>query len=167
MSRRSLAPLALATALVAASFAAVAAAGPAAAGPAAAGPAAAGPAAAHPGGSPWAPTPADRLLITVSGAGEADGTFELTCAPAGGTHPEAAEACARLGELDAPFASVAEGTVCTFLYGGPATARVTGQWRGERVDAEFNRDNGCEISRWDRLVPVLPGVGSDGGSGAA
>ncbi|RMI39824.1 SSI family serine proteinase inhibitor [Streptomyces triticirhizae] len=152
MSRRSLAPLALATALVAASAAAVATAGPAA---------------ARSGGSPWAPVGADRLLITVSGAGEADGTFELTCAPAGGTHPEAAEACARLGELDAPFASVAEGTVCTFLYGGPATARVTGQWQGERVDAEFNRDNGCEISRWDRLVPVLPSVGSNGGSGAA
>ncbi|SOD63673.1 Subtilisin inhibitor-like [Streptomyces zhaozhouensis] len=138
MSRRTLASLALVTASVAAAFSA------------------SGPAAARSVEAPGA----DRLVISVSGAGDADGTFELTCAPAGGTHPRAGDACGRLAELDAPFASVEEGTVCTFLYGGPATARVTGQWRGERVDAEFNRDNGCEISRWDRLVPVLPGVDS-------
>lgn len=143
MSRRTLASLALVTASVTAALSV------------------SGPAAAHPVEAPGAPTGGlDRLLISVSGAGEADGTFELTCGPAGGTHPQAADACARLDELDAPFASVREGSVCTFLYGGPATARVTGQWRGERVDAEFNRDNGCEISRWDRLVPVLPGVAS-------
>jgi hypothetical protein len=41
-------------------------------------------------------------------------------------------------------------------YGGAATARVTGTWAGRPVDAAYSRKNGCEIARWDRLVPLLP-----------
>jgi hypothetical protein len=41
-------------------------------------------------------------------------------------------------------------------YGGPATAHVTGRWAGRPVDAVYDRSNGCEIERWDRLVPLLP-----------
>ncbi|WP_062209461.1 SSI family serine proteinase inhibitor [Streptomyces sp. NBRC 109706] len=100
----------------------------------------------------------DRLVITVSGTEGSDGTFELTCAPVGGDHPEPAESCAALRGVERPFTPVAEGTRCTFLYGGAATARVEGRWQGEVVDAEFTRTNGCEISRWDRLVPALPSL---------
>ncbi|MDT0267189.1 SSI family serine proteinase inhibitor [Streptomyces sp. DSM 44915] len=143
MPRRSLVSLALLTAAVAATFAS------------------SGPAAAHPGGAHAGGASAvDRLVITVSGAGEADGTVELTCAPVGGSHADPAAACAALAAVDQPFTPVADGTTCTFLYGGPATARVTGQWRGQEVDAEFTRGNGCEVSRWDRLVPALPSLGS-------
>ncbi|WP_371578939.1 SSI family serine proteinase inhibitor [Streptomyces sp. NBC_01314] len=110
-----------------------------------------------------APTvgPGDRLTVTVRDArGTADGTFELRCHPEGGSHPDARDACGRLDRKTTwgkdPFAPVGSGTVCTMQYGGPATAHVTGTWAGRRVDARFDRGNGCEIARWDALVPVLP-----------
>ncbi|MFF6780908.1 SSI family serine proteinase inhibitor [Streptomyces sp. NPDC012510] len=111
------------------------------------------------------PTPApgsgDRLTVTVRHAGGgADGAFELRCHPQGGSHPDARKACGRLDRRtvwgEDPFAQVRPGTVCTMQYGGPATAYVTGTWAGRRVDARFDRRNGCEIARWDALVPVLP-----------
>ncbi|WP_099966529.1 SSI family serine proteinase inhibitor [Streptomyces sp. JV178] len=105
--------------------------------------------------------PQDRLVVTVRGAGEgADGRFELRCHPQGGSHPHTRDACGQLDQRTVwgkdPFAPVAPGTVCTMLYGGPATAHVTGSWAGRPVDARFERGNGCEIARWDSLVPVLP-----------
>ncbi|MGW1412059.1 SSI family serine proteinase inhibitor [Streptomyces sp. NPDC002403] len=105
-----------------------------------------------------------RLTITVSGSGNsaAEGTFELRCGPAGGSHPVAAQACGRLDELAGegadPFAPVPGDALCTKQFGGPATARVTGTWQGRRVDTVFSRTDGCEISRWNTLRPVLPSV---------
>ncbi|MEU4088661.1 SSI family serine proteinase inhibitor [Streptomyces aureus] len=103
----------------------------------------------------------DRLTVTVTGVGGgADGTFELVCHPAGGTHPHAAEACDRLDRMTTwgkdTFAPVPPDALCTMVYGGPATAHVTGTWAGRPVDARYDRANGCEISRWNALVPVLP-----------
>ncbi|MEU5899889.1 MULTISPECIES: SSI family serine proteinase inhibitor [Streptomyces] len=105
--------------------------------------------------------PTDHLTVTVTGSGGAgDGTYELNCHPTGGTHPDAAKACERLREVTVwgtdPFAPVPKDSMCTMQYGGPATAHVTGTWQGRPVDATYDRSNGCEISRWDGLVPVLP-----------
>lgn len=102
----------------------------------------------------------DRLTVTVTEAGDGrDGTFKLECHPTGGTHPQAEDACARLDEgtwgTDT-FAPTPAGANCTMQYGGPATAHITGTWHGRPVDATYNRGNGCEISRWNKLVPVLP-----------
>ncbi len=48
---------------------------------------------------------------------------------------------------------------CTQVYGGAQTATVTGTWRGERVDARYARNDGCQIARWDRIAPLLqPGT---------
>ncbi|MFJ9739338.1 SSI family serine proteinase inhibitor [Streptomyces sp. NPDC101166] len=108
----------------------------------------------------------DHLTVTVRDAGAAaDGTFELYCHPAGGTHPDASEACGAL-ERNArwgtdTFAPVPDDGVCTMRYGGPATAHVTGRWAGRPVDATFDRADGCRIERWDRFVPLLPAVGAD------
>jgi hypothetical protein len=44
---------------------------------------------------------------------------------------------------------------CTQQYGGPETATVTGTFKGEQVDAEFARRNGCEIARWEAARPIL------------
>ncbi|MEV6051670.1 SSI family serine proteinase inhibitor [Streptomyces sp. NPDC052107] len=107
----------------------------------------------------------DHLTVVVQHAGSGqDGTYELFCHPVGGSHPDAAGACQALEEHTQwerdLFAPVAPGTICTMLYGGPATARVTGTWAGHSVAAAYDRSNGCEIERWDRMVPLLPRLGS-------
>ncbi|MGW8597978.1 SSI family serine proteinase inhibitor [Streptomyces sp. NPDC055893] len=108
------------------------------------------------------PAPVDHLTLTVTHSGDpaADGTFELTCHPAGGTHRAPQAACDRLDEVTTwgtdPFAPPQPDSLCTMQYGGPATAHVTGTWAGRPVDATFNRTDGCEIARWDGFTPVLP-----------
>jgi len=106
-----------------------------------------------------AATPTGRLTITVWPEGMAAGDgrrWTLQCGPAGGTHPRAAKACARLALLSAPFRPVPADVVCTEIYGGPQEALVTGTFRGRRVHARFNRVNGCEIARWDRVAVLFP-----------
>ncbi|MDQ1037384.1 hypothetical protein QFZ75_003800 [Streptomyces sp. V3I8] len=130
----------------------------------------AAPAVAYTDSFPFMPPPvtgseADHLTVTVSEAGGGrDGTFELDCHPAGGSHPDARAACEKLDRKTSwgksPFAPGREGELCTMQYGGPATAHVTGTWAGRPVDATYKRGNGCEIARWDALVPVLPGLGA-------
>ncbi|WP_405658296.1 SSI family serine proteinase inhibitor [Streptomyces sp. RK9] len=106
---------------------------------------------------------ADRLSITVSEAGAGDGAYTLECAPTGGTHPSPDDACERLDQLAAegvnPFKEVPRDAACTQQYGGPETARVQGTWQGRPVDTTFTRTDGCQISRWNTLVPVLPANG--------
>ncbi|MFH0175111.1 SSI family serine proteinase inhibitor [Streptomyces cacaoi] len=103
----------------------------------------------------------DHLTVTVRHAGgRADGTFEVYCHPGGGSHPDVGSACRAVDRntrwgRDA-FAPAPDGGICTMRYGGPATAHVTGRWAGRPVDATYDRSNGCQIERWDRLVPLLP-----------
>ncbi|MEW2614265.1 SSI family serine proteinase inhibitor [Streptomyces sp. NPDC047880] len=119
--------------------------------------------AARPGDGP----DRDHLTVTVRNAGGgADGMFELYCDPDGGSHPDPDGACAAL-ERDTRwgqdlFAPAPEGGFCTMQYGGPATAHVTGTWAGRPVDATYDRRDGCQISRWDRLVPLLPDMKATG-----
>ncbi|MCS0601622.1 subtilase-type protease inhibitor [Streptomyces sp. LP11] len=115
-----------------------------------------GPAAAAPSG--------DHLTVVVRNAGaRRDGTYQVSCHPDAGRHPDVAGACRTLDEHTRwgrdPFAPVPAGSDCTMLYGGAATAHVTGTWAGRPVDATYDRRDGCEIGRWDRMVPVLPKVG--------
>jgi hypothetical protein len=108
----------------------------------------------------------DRLTVTVSGSGndQVDGEYRLECRPVGGNHPEAEKACARLEEFAKqgrdPFAAEPKRQMCTFQDGGPATARVTGTWHGQKVDRTFRRKDGCAIARWSDLEPVLPSARS-------
>ncbi|MFK0260934.1 SSI family serine proteinase inhibitor [Streptomyces angustmyceticus] len=110
--------------------------------------------------------PVDHLTVTVlhSGSAAGDGTFELYCHPGGGNHRHVKGACAKLDGMTKwgkdPFAPVPQGVNCTMMYGGPATAHVTGTWAGRPVNADFRRTNGCEISRWSRFEPLLPPTGS-------
>ncbi|GAA5615309.1 subtilase-type protease inhibitor [Streptomyces platensis] len=118
--------------------------------------------------APSAPAPAsvDHLTVTVRGSGSArtDGTFELYCHPARGNHPHAKKACTKLDGMTRwgrdPFAPVPQGANCTMIYGGPATAHITGTWAGRPVNADFRRTNGCEISRWSSFEPLLPSTSS-------
>lgn len=110
--------------------------------------------------------PRDHLTVTVhrSGSAHTDGTFELYCHPAHGTHHHVRRACAKLDSMTRwgkdPFAPVPQHAQCTMIYGGPATAHVTGTWAGRPVNADFRRTNGCEIERWSRFEPLLPATSS-------
>ncbi|MFE6767800.1 SSI family serine proteinase inhibitor [Streptomyces fimicarius] len=108
-----------------------------------------------------------RLTVSVenTGVAGADGTFELECGPTGGSHPRGQAACDRLAEAGATragrqelFRETPEGTMCTMIHGGDATARIVGTWEGRAVDTTASRRDGCEIARWNSLVPVLPDV---------
>ncbi|GAA4795361.1 SSI family serine proteinase inhibitor [Streptomyces ziwulingensis] len=112
---------------------------------------------------------AHHLTVTVKNAGgKADGRYELYCRPRGGSHPDPAAACAAVERGTQAgqdvFAPVAQGTFCTMQHGGPATAHVTGTWAGRPVNASYDRRDGCQIARWDRLVPLLPDLRSAGAS---
>jgi hypothetical protein len=105
----------------------------------------------------------ELTIVYNDGAGKTE-TWTLSCDPPGGTHPHPDAACAALaakGRTALP--PVAKGMMCTQIYGGAQTAKITGTWRGESVDASLSRQNGCEISRWKALEGLLPattGVGA-------
>ena len=77
--------------------------------------------------------------------------WTLRCGPVGGSLPDRRRACRSLAPLRAPFRRVPPATICTRIYGGPATALVRGLFRGKRVRATFKRTDGCQIARWDRV----------------
>lgn len=106
-------------------------------------------------------------LLPGSGGGEltiryddGEGTvseWTLTCGPAGGNHPDPEAACKALEEHgEEALPPVPPTQRCTMVYGGPQTAKVTGTWGGDPVDAEFSRGNGCEINRWKLMKGLLP-----------
>jgi hypothetical protein len=104
----------------------------------------------------------DLTIVSDDGKGKTE-TWTLTCDPAGGTHPDPAAACAALeakGKTALP--PVPKDMMCTQQFGGPQTAKITGTWKGEPVNATFSRTNGCEISRWKALTGLLPDAGGPG-----
>ncbi len=96
---------------------------------------------------------ATSLRIEVRTAADAEPTtLTLTCDPTGGDHPQAEQACDALAAAGPQVLEpVPDDQVCTMIYGGPQTARVTGTLDGADVDATFSRADGCEIDRWDTL----------------
>jgi hypothetical protein len=54
------------------------------------------------------------------------------------------------------FTAVPADRVCTDIFGGPETASVSGELRGESVRGDFRRQNGCEIKRWKAIAGLLP-----------
>jgi hypothetical protein len=87
-------------------------------------------------------------------------TYTLRCAPAAGTLPHRAAACARLAKLKAPFAGTPKNVACTQIYGGPQEALVTGRFRGVLVRSWFSRRDGCQIDRWSRVGFLFPATNS-------
>lgn len=68
------------------------------------------------------------------------------------------DVCAAL-DVVAPrvFQPVPEDRMCTMIYGGPAVATIRGTYGDDTdlADASFNQQNGCEIGRWNQILPVL------------
>jgi hypothetical protein len=102
---------------------------------------------------------ATSLHLTVWPNGQAHApkhVYTLKCAPVGGTLPRRAAACRQLARLKTPFAATPKNFACTEIYGGPQQAVVTGRLRGRLVRATFNRRDGCEIERWNRVAFLFP-----------
>lgn len=111
----------------------------------------------------FSPQSPDALLITVHNSADPtrNGTYTLSCDPVGGSHPDPAGACAALESSGGkkggdPFKPIGPKDPCSMIHGGVAKAHVVGTWHGREVDAHFSRSNGCEIERWNALVPALP-----------
>lgn len=101
-----------------------------------------------------------------AGGGETVLTITLDRDGEGGRAPEEATVecdgrgadavCAALAGVGADdLAPVPAATPCTEIYGGPDEATVAGTLGGEPVDETLTRANGCEIERFDHLVPAL------------
>lgn len=77
-----------------------------------------------------------------------------------GRTPLERDVCAAL-DVVAPkvFDPVSEDRVCTMIYGGPATATMRGTYEDGLVNAAFNQANGCEIGRWNQVLPVFKALG--------
>lgn len=80
--------------------------------------------------------------------GEEPLTATVSCEPGAEDGP-----CARLTVADT--APIDPQTPCTEIYGGPDELTLEGTVAGEEVSATFTRANGCEIDRFERLVPLL------------
>lgn len=107
------------------------------------------------------PSVADVLTIVVDDGSGTTTTWQLSCDPPGGTHPDPDAACRALearGRTALP--AVARDRVCSQVYGGAQTATVSGRWQGRTVRSSFSLRNGCEISRWKMLEGLLPPAGA-------
>ncbi len=101
------------------------------------------------------PAPKVSLDIKVSGApGTAAKHWTLQCDPAGGTHPDPAQACAVLLKAKAPFAPAPKGIECPMILVGARTATVTGTYFGHHVDTTFLQ-GGCQLSRWAKIGQIF------------
>ena len=91
-------------------------------------------------------------ISVVMDAGATPKVMTLTCDPAGGNHPQPAQACAALAKAGGSiFKPVPKGQVCSMLYGGPQTATVIGTYGGKEVDATLPRTPGCAVARGGKL----------------
>ena len=101
-----------------------------------------------------------RVTVKPEGSGGPERVRRVECAVLGQAAID--PRCRVLGGLEPrDLEPVPRRTACAQVYGGPATARVTGELRGVRVTAEFNLTDACEIARWRRNAALLgaPGVG--------
>jgi hypothetical protein len=91
--------------------------------------------------------PSTALVLTIRVAGQPMAAATLRCAPAGGSHRNASDACravdAAKGRLDDLKPQV--GVLCTALY-QPATATATGTWRGTVVRYRKTFSNTCVLT---------------------
>ena len=109
------------------------------------------------GGADTTAGPATSLTVTVmpNGTEAASMEYTLECDPPGGTHPLSEDACAALDAHPEALQPVPPDTACTMQFGGPDQATIVGSYKGDDVNAQLSRSNGCEIARWDALAPMF------------
>jgi hypothetical protein len=104
-----------------------------------------------------------ELKVRSDTSTQAARTYELTCRRglqrATGS-PVKSEAAALCGEARGLASLLSQKRparrLCTQIYGGPETARITGTVDGHHVDRTFRRTNGCEIEQYARISKILP-----------
>lgn len=99
--------------------------------------------------APAGPSGGDVVTVTVRPEGDG-GPVRRRTLECGGAD---AAACERLAKAD--LSPVDPQTACTQIYGGDATASVSGDVGGREIDAGFRLNNGCEIARWEALSWLL------------
>jgi hypothetical protein len=86
------------------------------------------------------------LTLSATTDGQAPHLVQLTCDPAGGTHPDAQTACMQLSQVDGDIAHL-PGTeahiFCPMIF-QPITVSATGLWRGRTVLFQDKYTNSCE-----------------------
>jgi Subtilisin inhibitor-like len=102
-----------------------------------------------------APPPKVSLDITVSSApGAPPKHWTLHCDPAGGTHPDPAQACTVLLKAKNPFAPLPKNIMCPMIRVGAKTAKVEGTYFGQRVDKTFTQ-GGCQLAEWAQVGQIF------------
>ena len=96
----------------------------------------------------------DRLTVSYDDGAGHPSTYQLIC-----TRFSGGPACAQLERIGGPVPEVAADQACPMIYGGPEQADVAGTWDGRTVNESYRRTNGCEVARWNRMVPALPAPG--------
>ncbi|WFR84473.1 serine protease inhibitor [Arthrobacter sp. Y-9] len=119
----------------------------------------------HP--APDASATADLTITVLAKPGAKPTETRLLCtgktAKPEATVPIADEACALVEAHPAYLFPTAKNTAqaCTEQYGGPATATIKGTVRGKTVDLSLSRTDGCKISQWSTLGPLLGEAGAN------
>ncbi len=97
-------------------------------------------------------TSTDLKITVVADEGAKPVVMRLLCDPPDGDHPQPAEACKAIKAAGSGvFSPVPKDQACTMIYGGPQTATISGSYKGAHIESSFNRSNGCEIDRWEKL----------------
>jgi Subtilisin inhibitor-like len=104
--------------------------------------------------SPAAAPRASLTITVLNGPDKKISHWTLQCDPAGGTHPDAARACAALLALKNPFAPIHTGQECPMILASSRRVTFVGTWYGTKVDRTII-DGGCDLANWSRLGQVV------------
>ncbi|PID53487.1 MAG: hypothetical protein CSA58_12350 [Micrococcales bacterium] len=100
--------------------------------------------------------PTDLTITVRSGESAKPTTWTLTCHPAGGSHPDPEKACAQLAKAGGYQAlHIPREMMCAQVFGGPATATLTGTLDGNTLDVKLGQDDSCRTNQWNSLSEVL------------
>jgi hypothetical protein len=97
--------------------------------------------------------PSAKLTVSYLADAGFAAAVKLECDPAGGGHPEAAEACAELEAAGGDPGKIepTPHTACMMIY-QPIAAHVDGVWRGTTIKWEHRYGNSCEMKRALRVL---------------
>ncbi|MBP2475026.1 hypothetical protein JOF53_003898 [Crossiella equi] len=103
-----------------------------------------------------APAAADsstNLTLSVQGSSGPAQVATLTCEPAGGKHPKAADACKALVAVDGDVRRMTNDEMACTMEFAPVAATLKGTWRGQPVAYAQDFGNPCALR--SRTGPIF------------